>query len=161
MGVNLILISLEYHIKWKMTLDLESVKDGGLQIKSSFEPPTLVPVKTTLDGLESYQNYTLKAVQTATNNMDDLRKALAEDLQGQQGLCLPAGGVFYFKNPILGHKGDLICSVSYNNTPARKVFSPSVDVVLNEGGHDQEHIAGGNRTDLPAPPGKTSLKVPK
>lgn len=95
MGVNLILISLEYHIKWKMTLDLESVKDGGLQIKSSFEPPTLVPVKTTLDGLESYQNYTLKAVQTATNNMDDLRKALAEDLQGQQGLCLPAGGVFY------------------------------------------------------------------
>ncbi|KAJ5175565.1 uncharacterized protein N7482_001442 [Penicillium canariense] len=152
-------VSLEYHIKWKMTLDLEAVKDGGLQIKSTFEGPSIEAKKNTLNGLEEYKEYTMKSVETAMRNMDDLRKALAEDLQGQQGLCLPAGGVFYFKNPILGHKGDLICSISYNNTPARKAFNPNSGVIINENGKDQEQIAGGNRAALPKPPGVQ--QVPK
>ncbi|KAJ5646927.1 hypothetical protein N7490_003299 [Penicillium lividum] len=153
---------LEYHIKWKMILDLEAVKNGGLQIKSTFETPTVIPVQATLTDLEEYKDFTLNSIRTAINNMDDLRKALAEDLQGKQGLCLPAAGVFYFKNPILGHKGDLICSISYNKTPARKVFNPkSSEIVLNKEGKDQEKIAGGNRTPLPTFPGPKKWKVNK
>jgi hypothetical protein len=150
--------SFEYHITWKMTLDLEAVQDGGLQILSTFEGPTVNAVKFSLKGLNGYQDYTLNAIKTAISNMDDLRKALAEDLKGQQGLCLPAGGVFFFKNPILGHKGDLICSISYNDTPSAEVFNPETDTVLNSKANERANIAGGNRTDLPAVPGPQQVQ---
>jgi hypothetical protein len=136
---------LEWDINWKLDLDLEAVKNGGLQILSTFDGPNLTPKKTSTDGLYGYKDYIEKAIQAAFSNMNDLRKALAEDLAGQQGLCLPAGGVFFFKNPVLSHRSDLVCSISYNNTPAADYFDPDTDTVLNEDGKDRLEIEAGHR----------------
>lgn len=91
--------------------------------------------------------------------MDSLRKKLAEDLEGQQGLCLPAGGVFFFKNPILNYKGDLIVSLAYNDSvPPAKMLDPNDSTVVNNSGNDRLSIAGGNMSAAPEPPG--AQKVP-
>lgn len=142
-----------------MQLDLEAVNDGGLQIKSEFTPAKMIELKNNLSGLNEYKAYTDKAIRTAISNMDDLRQALATELKEQPGLCLPASGVFYFKNPVLSHKGDLVCSVSYNDTESAEFFNPKTKTVLNKDAKDRDDIAGGNRVAAPPPPGAQQVPL--
>lgn len=60
-----------------------------------------------------------------------LKTALAQDLAGKQGLILPAAGVFFFKNPILSWRGDLICSVAYSTVQPEKMMDPNDTTPIN------------------------------
>jgi hypothetical protein len=105
-----------------MKLNIEAVDDGGLQIVSKFgEIETKIDAQG-IEGLQAYDQYTREAHEVAKANLSILEKSLAEDLAGHRGFVLPAEGIFYFKNPILGHDGDLICSLSYNDTPPKHLF---------------------------------------
>ncbi|KAL0764701.1 hypothetical protein CaCOL14_012791 [Colletotrichum acutatum] len=140
---------LKWTVSWKFLLDLEAVDDGGLQIKSTFEGPTTNTTLEQISTLESYRTYTENAFNVAISNMSSLRQELAEDLAGKQGLVLPAGGVFFFKNPILGHEGDLICSVAYSKVQPKVMFDPNDKTPINEDG--KERTSYDTRFKQPAP----------
>ncbi|KAJ5628179.1 hypothetical protein N7490_010407 [Penicillium lividum] len=126
---------LEWALRWTLTLDLEAVFDGVIE--------------DLLKELTKYKEYSVKAVQTAVDNSAPLRNALIADLQNQQSLLLPAAGVFFFKNPILSSTGDLICSVSYDNTSASLVLDPKVSTPLGQGAKPR---AGMSSTEQKPPP---------
>ncbi|UZP32227.1 hypothetical protein NXS19_000043 [Fusarium pseudograminearum] len=123
--------TLKWTVSWKFLLHLEAVDDGGLQIKSIFDGPHMNKSLEQIKTLSSYCTYTQAAFNAAISNMSGLRQELAEDLAGKQGLVLPAGGVFFFKNPILGHEGDLICSVAYSKVQPKVMFNPKDKTPIN------------------------------
>ena len=104
-------------------------------------------------------NYTEEAIQVSMQNMDDLRKALAEDLEGKQGMLLPAAGVFFFKNPILGHNGDLLCNLSYKDTPSA-YFSDGDGPIINKDGAEKVTVAGAKEGKMPEAPATIQVPLP-
>jgi hypothetical protein len=130
-----------------MTLDLEAVGDGGLQILCTWGDVKTITVQDGMEGLKDYDAYAQAAIEAATTRLTGLQKSLAEDLADQRGLVLPASGIFYFKNPILGHNGDLICNLSYNETASSKFFDEKPEV--NKGAKSREDITVTAGTDAP------------
>jgi hypothetical protein len=130
-----------------MTLDLEAVGDGGLQILCTWGDVQTVPTKDGIEGLKDYDAYAQAAIEAATTRLTGLQKSLAEDLADQRGLVLPASGIFYFKNPILGHNGDLICNLSYDETASKTFFDEKPNV--NQGAKSREDITVTAGTDAP------------
>ncbi|KAF7557531.1 hypothetical protein G7Z17_g513 [Cylindrodendrum hubeiense] len=143
--------NVQWTVKWKMLLDLEAVDDGGLQIKSVFEGPTVSMKEEGISTLGGYCDYTKKAFTSAISNMSGLQKELAEDLAGKQGLVLPAGGVFFFKNPILGHDGDLVCSIAYSKIQPKVMFNPEDHTAINDDANKRATYNVGSEQPLPPP----------
>lgn len=50
------------------------------------------------------------------SQLGNLQNSLAEGLQHSHKLILPAGGVYYFKDPIISAHGDLLVTVAYNGS---------------------------------------------
>jgi hypothetical protein len=132
-----------FRSNWSIQLDLEAVGDGGLQILTTFGECETKVTNKGIEGLSKYEGYVKTCTDATKTRLSALQKSLAEDLEKQRGLVLPASGVFYFKNPILGHNGDLICSLSYNDTASNKFFDesprvnaeakPRADITLQNG----------------------------
>jgi hypothetical protein len=70
-----------------MTLDLEAVGDGGLQILCTWGDVQTVPTKDGIEGLKDYDAYAQAAIEAATTRLTGLQKSLAEDLADQR--CPP------------------------------------------------------------------------
>ncbi|KAL1598953.1 hypothetical protein SLS60_008098 [Paraconiothyrium brasiliense] len=103
---------LEYDITWKGTLDLEAVDDGGLQILATFDEPNINYICQDLAGLFGKADQLKNAVANTIKDTKNTKNDLVRDLANKQGLILPAAGIFFFKNPMLSWRGDLICSVA-------------------------------------------------
>ena len=100
-----------------MTLSLQSVSDGGLQIKVKADEPKSNKAFTMEQGtLTSYGNYLETSYENAISNLTHLQAELANDISGQQKFYFPASGTFFFKNPIMNHDGALICGIGYNGS---------------------------------------------
>lgn len=69
---------------------------------------------------------------------------------------LPAAGVFHFKNPGLGHNGDLLCNLSYNDTKAAKFFDEKP--AINGQADKRADIPVPADTTLPVAPGEQKSK---
>lgn len=122
-----------------MELDLEAVSDGGLQIKTTLKGPECYAHKNeTLNRdhgafLYALPQYFKASANRAIHNARNVSADLARDLEGKQGLCLPAQGVFYFKDPILSARGDLVCSIGYmDGVSPQDMLDPDNEVVVNE-----------------------------
>lgn len=123
-----------YKINWKLTMTLQGVADGGLQINCVADKPVYDISTKYEDGLlRTYETYLAASYAAAIKNLSDLEKKLAEDLSGQQKFYYPASGTFFFKDPVINAQGDLICSIGYNGnddfrnpdtTEERKVVIP-------------------------------------
>lgn len=128
----------DYEITWSMTLDLEAVSDGGLQIKTTVTGPTGYrhrddTFSSSLDFLMCLPWYLEGAMTRAMHNAKNISAALAQDLENTQALCLPAKGVFCFKDPILSRDGDLVCSIDYvAGVSPKQMLDETVDVVVNK-----------------------------
>ena len=59
---------------------------------------------------------------------------MVKDLENKLGLVLPAAGVFFFKNPILSHRGDLICCIAYSEVAPEKALNQKDDTKINPEG---------------------------
>ena len=126
--------SLIFDVEWSLSLDLEAVDDGGLQILATFDEPQIKMEDNSLSLQFDAAAKLQKQVQAAVENTKQLKNALANDLADKQGLILPAAGVFFFKNPILSWRGDLICSVAYSTLQPEKAFDPNDTTKVNEDG---------------------------
>ena len=131
--------SKDWEITWGITLDLEAVADGGIQIATTITGPDLYRHRDECFnwGMNIFVQelpYTLSTgIRRAVNNAKGIQADLVNDLAGTQGLCLPAKGVFCFKNPILGHDGDLICSIDYvTDVSASAMLDPNNNVKVNK-----------------------------
>lgn len=114
-----------------MTLDLEAVDDGGLQILTTYTDPELKYGQNDLGDISTHPAELKKAAEAGISQIKTLRAALINDLKGKQGLVLPAAGVFFFKNPLLNYRGDLICSVGYSNLRPEAAFDPADTTKIN------------------------------
>ena len=47
------------------------------------------------------------------NNLGDLENVLANDIGRASKLVFPCSGAFFYKNPVMTDKGDLMCTVAY------------------------------------------------
>jgi hypothetical protein len=150
---------LKWTVSWKFLLDLEAVADGGLQIKSTFDGPHVSKAQQQISTLGNYCDYTRNAFDVAMSNLSTLQQSLAEDLEGKQGLVLPAGGVFFFKNPIIGHEGDLICSVAYSKVQPKVMFDPEDNTAINEDGKERATYDVGDEQPAPDPASGGGFKV--
>jgi uncharacterized phage infection (PIP) family protein YhgE len=150
--------SREWRVDWNMVLDLEAVDDGGLQIKSTWGDVNKQMQQNGIEGLQAYDEYTANAIEAAKTQLEQVRQSLAQDLASQRGLVLPAAGIFYFKNPILGHNGDLICGLSYNDTPSGQYFDQRTTV--NTKG-SKRAVYNGEVKDEPSPIGELSFRKDK
>lgn len=125
---------LEFDIKWDLTLDLEAVDDGGLQILATFTEPSFSYTRSDLVDQFATAVKLKDDISIAVKDTKQLKTALAQDLANKQGLVLPAAGVFFFKNPILSWRGDLICSVAYSTVQPEKMMDPMDNTKVNEDG---------------------------
>ena len=145
-----------------MTLALEAASDGGLQIRTTLNPSAihLDFGWTGCTRLNDWIGQFGKRMMTALENYQDIRIELANDMAGQQGLVLPAGGVFYFKNPILTKNGELTCSVSYkNNFTPGAMLDPAKPTVINETASARESYPNVEVKPLPSMPGSVSITM--
>jgi hypothetical protein len=97
--------------------NLESVKDGGLQVTSKVAMATPTKELTIDQGLgNNLVKYFDQAFPIATRRFTSFQQDLVAALAGQEKFYFPASGSFFFKNPVLNYQGDLIASVGYNGT---------------------------------------------
>ncbi|KAH8802583.1 hypothetical protein F5884DRAFT_738213 [Xylogone sp. PMI_703] len=109
--------SLTWNCTWKITLNLQSVNDGGLQITVDAPAPTLVHGSDwKVKNLGVYQTYVEQWYAGAMTQFTKLEQDLASDLAGQEKFYFPASGQLFFNNPILNHEGDLLCELQFNGS---------------------------------------------
>ncbi|KAL2679040.1 hypothetical protein Neosp_009796 [[Neocosmospora] mangrovei] len=125
---------LHFDVNWGLKLDLEAVNDGGLQILTTFSEPQVTFHRQDLADDFGTTKALLEGINNAITNTASLKAALAQDLSNKQGLVLPAAGTFFFKNPILSHRGDLICSIAYSNIAPEKALDPNDPTIINPNG---------------------------
>ncbi|KAK3294865.1 uncharacterized protein B0H64DRAFT_196991 [Chaetomium fimeti] len=107
--------TLNYKVTWKITLTLQSVSDGGLQIAVKADKPVSTKDYTMNEGkLNQYGDWLEDAYIPALSNLSHMEAALVNDLSGQQKFYFPASGTFFFKDPVINAEGALICSIGYN-----------------------------------------------
>lgn len=100
---------------WKIKFQLQEVTDGGMQIGVNYETPS-----TTFSGDHSSNSLTFiktklePMYKSAGDNFEWYVNSIRNCLQGQEKFTLPASGVYFFKNPLMNAKGDLICGLEYN-----------------------------------------------
>ncbi|KAI5804817.1 hypothetical protein DFH27DRAFT_609867 [Peziza echinospora] len=130
-----------------------------LQIASMFDGPHLTFIKEDLKGLGALTEYTKKAIPIAIQNLVSLRNELINDRVEQNGLCLPARGVFFFKNPTLSLQGDLMCSLGYKDTPSAEYFKEDrkLEIDDSEGAKVRKGVEVETVVNLPPAPGSQQV----
>jgi hypothetical protein len=109
------LFRIKYTYNWSVVFNLESVKDGGLQVTAKVGTTTPTKELSLDQGIGNLLvKYFDAAFPIATRRFTSFQQDLVAALAGQQRFYFPASGTFFFKNPVLNYQGDLIASVGYN-----------------------------------------------
>lgn len=93
---------------------MSEVADGGLEFIINNGAPDLTFTGANKEELSSFEQYMRNAYQTASRNFGAIVESLKDSLKNQERFVLPASGVYFFKNPIFNHLGDLLCELEWN-----------------------------------------------
>ncbi|KAK1774876.1 hypothetical protein QBC45DRAFT_423868 [Copromyces sp. CBS 386.78] len=108
---------------WKITFTMQEVTDGGLHINIDYVRPDPVFISNSHDDefgkLGALQDQLIEMSRSAGENFEHFVESIRNCLEHQEKFVLPASGVFYFKNPLMNHKGDLVANLEYNGNPTR------------------------------------------
>ncbi|KAG6853601.1 hypothetical protein C0991_002924 [Blastosporella zonata] len=111
-------------LDWGLTLTLNSVKDGGLEVvvaelkdtpKISCDASTDYGLFSLIFGDSKEDKIAEKVKQVMEKEMkkENLAATIASLIQGQNCFVFPGGGTFFIKNPVFNERGDLLVGLSY------------------------------------------------
>ncbi|EHY56282.1 hypothetical protein ABEF92_007400 [Exophiala dermatitidis] len=104
--------------RWSFNLNLQSVNDGGLQITMTDRKHKIDYSSDDKRDLKDKFGGIMDAIEKWWNdfnfgNLGDLENVLAQDIGRASKLVFPCSGAFFYKNPVMTDKGDLMCTVGY------------------------------------------------
>ncbi|KAF7502138.1 hypothetical protein GJ744_006985 [Endocarpon pusillum] len=129
---------------WKIKLTMQEVSDGGMQFVIDYEKPTTSYPSNNGSGLDWIKKNLDDQYDTAFSNFEWYMNSIRDCLKGQEKFTLPASGVFYFKNPVINAKGDLVCGLEYNG-------NPELGGAINSGADERENVGRGDLTSIAGP----------
>ncbi|KIW84331.1 hypothetical protein Z517_03581 [Fonsecaea pedrosoi CBS 271.37] len=122
---------LHRSFKWNFNLTLQSVNDGGLQIIMTdrghhvdYDASDRRDLKDKFGGIIDWLEGWFNTFNF--DNLGSLENVLANDIGRASKLVFPCSGVFFYKNPVMTDRGDLMCSVGYK--PSGETFGGAARV---------------------------------
>lgn len=110
--------SREWRTRWSVKIHLSHVDDGGLQMQFVWGNIDNDFQSTGLAGLSDFDNFTMDSIRAAMSRLNAEFRSLEEEVRRLNVCMLPAAGIFFLKNPVLGSEGELICGLDFNHAPS-------------------------------------------